>query len=65
MQCFAYLVRSDLHEAAETVARTYGGKERERLSAYSTVPVTELNKLGARGWESMPAPDMATNRNWI
>jgi len=65
MQCFEYLVRSDLHEGAENVARTYGGKERERLSAYNNVVVTELNKLGALGWELIQAPDMATNRNWI
>lgn len=65
MQCFEYLVRSDFHEEAEKVARTYGSKERERLSAYTQVVVTELNKLGRQGWELIQAPDLGTNRNWI
>ena len=65
MQCFEYLVRSDFHEQAENVARSYGGKERERLNAYSQVVSAELNKLGAEGWELMQAPDASANRNWI
>jgi hypothetical protein len=65
MQCFEYLVRSDLHEQAENVARTFGSRERERLNAYTQFVLAELNKLGGQGWELMQAPDAAANRNWI
>lgn len=65
MQYFEYLVRSDLHDMAEDVARSFGSRERERLNAYSNVVVTELNRLGLLGWELVKAPDAATNRNWI
>jgi hypothetical protein len=65
MQSFEYLVRSDLHEKAENAARPHGSRERERLSAYTEVVSSELNKLGAQGWELVQAPDLATNRNWI
>jgi hypothetical protein len=65
MQYFEYLVRSDLHDMAEDVARPFGSRERERLKAYTDVVATELNKLGALGWELVKAPDIATNRNWI
>ncbi len=65
MQHFEYLVRSDLHDMAEDVARPFGSKERERLNAYTQVVARELNKLGAEGWELVKAPDIATNRNWI
>jgi hypothetical protein len=65
MQCFEYFVCSDIHEEAENAARAFGGRERERLSAYTQVVVTRLNKLGAQGWELIQAPDLASNRNWI
>lgn len=65
MQHFEYLVRSDLHDMAEDVARPFGSRERERLKAYTDVVAAELNKLGALGWELVKAPDIATNRNWI
>ena len=65
MKCFEYLVRSDFHEAAENAARSFGGRERERQSAYNHILVTELNKIGAQGWELVQAPDATTNRNWI
>lgn len=65
MQHFEYLVRSDLHDMAEDIARPFGSKERERLNAYTQVVASELNKLGAEGWELVKAPDVATNRNWI
>ncbi|MBI2305960.1 MAG: hypothetical protein HYU78_01525 [Rhodocyclales bacterium] len=65
MQRFEYIIRSDFHAAAEDVARSFGGRERERLNAYTQVVVGELNKLGAEGWELIQAPDLATNRNWI
>ncbi|HJV25849.1 MAG TPA: hypothetical protein VJ673_09180 [Aromatoleum sp.] len=65
MQYFEYLVRSDLHDMAEDVARPFGSRERERLKAYTDVVATELNKLGALGWELVKAPDVTTNRNWI
>jgi hypothetical protein len=65
MQRFEYLVRSDIHEQAENIARTFGSRERERLSAYTQYVLAELNKLGGQGWELVQAPDVATNRNWI
>ncbi|BAL26993.1 hypothetical protein [Azoarcus sp. KH32C] len=65
MQHFEYLVRSDLHDMAEDVARPFGSRERDRLKAYTEVVAAELNKLGAQGWELVKAPDIATNRNWI
>ncbi len=65
MPCFEYLIRSDFHEEAEKVARSFGGRERERLTAYTQVMQSELNKLGAQGWELVQAPDLASNRNWI
>jgi hypothetical protein len=65
MQHFEYLIRSDLHDMAEDVARPFGSRERERLKAYTEVMAAELNKLGALGWELVKAPDTATNRNWI
>lgn len=65
MQGFEYIIRSDFHEAAEEVARSFGGRERERLAAYTKVVTGELNKLGAEGWELIQAPDLVANRNWI
>ncbi|MBK8523199.1 MAG: hypothetical protein IPL58_03185 [Betaproteobacteria bacterium] len=65
MQGYEYIIRSDFHETAENAARPFGGRERERLNAYTDVVITELNKLGAAGWELIQAPDAATNRNWI
>jgi len=65
MQCFEYLIRSDLHDMAEDIARSFGSRERDRLNAYSQVVANELNRLGALGWELVKAPDVATNRNWI
>lgn len=65
MQRFEYLIRSDIHQQAEDVARSFGSKERERLNAYTGIVSSELNKLGAEGWELVQAPDLATNRNWI
>lgn len=65
MPGFEYIIRSDFHEKAEDAARPFGGKERERLNAYTQVVVAELNKLGAEGWDLVQAPDIATNRNWI
>jgi hypothetical protein len=65
MQRFEYLIRSDLHIEAENAARPFGGRERERLSAYTQVVLVELNKLGAQGWELIQSPDLATNRNWV
>ena len=65
MQRFEYLIRSNFHEEAENAARPFGGKERERLNAYTQVLVTNLNKVGAEGWELVQAPDSAANRNWI
>ncbi len=65
MQRYEYIIRSDFHATAEDVARSFGGRERERLEAYTQVVVTELNKLGAEGWELIQAPDLAANRNWI
>lgn len=65
MQRFEYLIRSDLHDMAEDVARPFGSRERERLKAYTEVVAAELNKLGAQGWELVKAPDIAANRNWI
>jgi hypothetical protein len=65
MQGFEYIIRSDFHETAENAARPFGGKERERLNAYTQVVIAEMNKLGAQGWELVQAPDIATNRNWI
>lgn len=65
MQRFEYIIRSDFHETAEDVARSFGGRERERLNAYTQVITGELNKLGAEGWELIQAPDLVANRNWI
>lgn len=65
MQCFEYIVRSDFHEEAENAARAFGGRERERTKAYNAVLESELNKLGAQGWEMVQAPDASANRNWI
>jgi hypothetical protein len=65
MESFEYLVRSNFHDQAENAARVHGGKERERATAYMRVLETELNKLGADGWELIQAPDAASNRNWI
>jgi len=65
MQCFEYLVRSDIHEQAENIARGFGSRERERLGAYTQYVLAELNKLGSQGWELVQGPDVATNRNWI
>ena len=65
MQRYEYLIRSDIHQLAEDIARSHGSKERERLKAYTEVVLTELNKLGGEGWELMQAPDLTTNRNWI
>ena len=65
MQRYEYVIRSDFHVAAEDVARSFGGREKERLNAYTQVVQGELNKLGAEGWELIQAPDLATNRNWI
>ncbi|KAF0811344.1 hypothetical protein IGB42_04181 [Andreprevotia sp. IGB-42] len=65
MQRFEYLTRSDFHEAAENAARAFGGREKERLSAYAQAVSTELNKLGAEGWELLQAPDSTANRMWI
>lgn len=65
MQHFEYLIRSDLHDMAEDVARPFGSRERERLKAYTEVVAAELNKLGSLGWELVKAPDTVTNRSWI
>ena len=65
MQRYEYLIRSDFHEEAENVARAFGGREKERLAAYSQVIVQQLNKLGTEGWELVQAPDIVANRNWI
>ncbi|GAB3252665.1 hypothetical protein [Chitinimonas naiadis] len=65
MQRFEYMVCTTFHVEAENVARSFGGREKERLQAYSEVVVKELNKLGAQGWELMQAPDQSANRNWI
>ncbi|MCP5269542.1 MAG: hypothetical protein H6943_10995 [Zoogloeaceae bacterium] len=65
MQRYEYLIRSDFHEAAENAARPFGGREAERLNAYTQVVIEHLNKLGGEGWELVQAPDIAANRNWI
>lgn len=65
MQPFEYLIRSDLHDMAEDVARPFGSRERDRLKAYTEVVAAELNKLGALGWELVKAPDTTTSRSWI
>lgn len=65
MQRFEYLICSHFHEAAETAARAFGSRERERLNAYTEMIQTELNVLGRQGWELIQAPDMIGNRNWI
>ncbi|HRH81514.1 MAG TPA: hypothetical protein PLW81_10760 [Thiobacillaceae bacterium] len=65
MPCFEYIVRSDFHEMAENVARSYGGREGERMKAYAKVLEAELNKLGAQGWELIQAPESESNRTWI
>ncbi|MCC4118722.1 hypothetical protein LLG90_25515 [Aromatoleum toluclasticum] len=65
MQHFEYLIRSDLHDMAEDVARPFGSRERERQKAYTEVVAAELNKLGVLGWELVKAPDAPTNRSWI
>lgn len=65
MQCFEYIIRGDFHDAAESVARAYGNKERERQNAYNAALSAELNKLGSQGWELVSAPDAPSNRNWV
>lgn len=65
MQRYEYLIRSDFHEEAENAARPFGGREKERLAAYTQVVVQQLNKLGGEGWELVQAPDIVANRNWI
>ncbi|MCK9261918.1 MAG: hypothetical protein RBT39_19505 [Azoarcus sp.] len=65
MQRFEYQIRSDIHQMAEDAARVHGSREKDRLRAYTEVVQTELNKLGAEGWELVQAPDSSTNRNWI
>ena len=65
MKRFEYLVRRDLHGAAEDASRSFGGKERQRLAAYTSFIAAELNKLGAEGWELIQAPDNLSNFNWI
>ncbi len=65
MQRFEYLIRGDFHNKAEDVARNFGGREVERMNAYAKAITTELNALGADGWELVQGPDGASSRNWV
>jgi hypothetical protein len=65
MQRFEYLVRGDFDEQAENAARACGSRESDRLKAYSASINSELNRLGAEGWELIQAPDQTSNHNWV
>lgn len=65
MQKFEYLVRGDFDEKAENDSRSCGSRESERIKAYSQSINSELNRLGAEGWELIQAPDQTSNHNWV
>jgi len=65
MQKYEYLVCSHIHQLAENEARAFGSREKERVQCYGEVVSSELNKLGAQGWDLVQAPDQSANRNWI